>query len=295
MRRRDFRIWAFVLAAGLAIPLGVLAIRGTLALATLQEGRVGGRFTKCGVAVFRATTLMWYVDSDLDGDTDCRFGPWGLPGGIPVSGDFDRDKGDLIVDEVALFHPVNGRWYYCLSPCVGDCGGSVLMIGPWNPLGDGAIGFPFAGDFDHDGKNDDVGLFYSMLGKWCIDLDHNGTIDIMPRKSWGLEGDLPVVGDFDRDLHIDDLAVFRPSNQMWYFDLNLDTVTDIRHRWGHPLGGFPVAGDFDADGFFDDVGLFEPNYKWWFLDYDHDGYTDRDYGPWGTEHDWPVALYYFRR
>ena len=159
-------------------------------------------------------------------------------------------------------------------------GASILM----SESGD----MPLSGDFDRDGKVDDVAIYRSFTQHWYYDWDHNATND-ETTEPWSLRGDRPVVGDFDRDGKIDDVAVFRPSNRMWYFDYDHDGDSDdTSGPWGL-AGDIPIAGDFNRDGYSDDVAVFRPSNHMWYFDYHHDGDTDVTSGPWGLAGDIPLA------
>ncbi len=159
-------------------------------------------------------------------------------------------------------------------------GASILM----SESGD----MPFSGDFDRDGRQDDVGVYRSLTRRWYYDYNHTGSTN-ETRGPWGLRGDRPVVGDFDRDGKIDDVAVFRPSNRTWYYDFDHNGNTDLTvAKWGL-AGDVPIAGDFDSDGFSDDVAVFRPSTRLWYYDCNHDGTTDATSGPWGYAGDIPLA------
>jgi hypothetical protein len=147
---------------------------------------------------------------------------------------------------------------------------------------------PMAGDFDRDGRDDDVAVFRSATGKWYYDHNHSGNSD-ETEGPWGVPGDRPVVGNFDLDPYNDDVAVFRPSNCTWYYDYDHNGTTDHTGTpWGN-AGDIPIAGDFDRDGKRDDLAVFRPSSRWWYYDVNHDGTTDDNQGPWGMPGDLPVA------
>ena len=102
--------------------------------------------------------------------------PWGLPGDIPVPGDYNVDnKADL-----ALYRPSTGQWF------IRDVAGNILSYGtPWGLPGD----TPVPGDFNADGKAD-LALYRPTAGQWFIrslagNVYASGT-------SWGLGNDIPV-------------------------------------------------------------------------------------------------------
>jgi hypothetical protein len=146
---------------------------------------------------------------------------------------------------------------------------------------------PVVGDFDGDGRADDLAAFRSGSHTWGFDYNHDGTSD--RNHSWGATGDRPVAGDFDGDGRLDDVALFRPSDRTWRFDYDANGSTnETRGPWGNP-GDVPIAGDFDGDGRVDDVAVFRPATGIWYYDYNHNGTTDATSGPWALTGDIPIA------
>ncbi|MEW6364864.1 MAG: VCBS repeat-containing protein [Acidobacteriota bacterium] len=145
-----------------------------------------------------------------------------------------------------------------------------------------------SGDFDSDGRKDDVGAFNQDAWTFSFDYDHNMTQDASFTR-WGLGDDRPLAGDFDRDGFEDDVVLFRPSSCYWYVDLNRNGNTDKTViRWGNP-GDIPVVGDFDSDGHEDDLGVFRPSDRKWYYDYDHDRTTNYISRPWANSGDIPLV------
>ncbi|MBI2840376.1 MAG: VCBS repeat-containing protein [Acidobacteria bacterium] len=151
-------------------------------------------------------------------------------------------------------------------------------------------GLPLAGDFDRDGRVDDVGTFDEREEACAYDYGANGSGNETVDRDWGEPEDLVVAGDFDRDGRVDDIAIFRPSDRRWYFDHDHDGDTDGGQPvWG-ALGDAPLAGDFDRDGYRDDVAVYRSSNMMWYYDYDHDGDTDEGpIGTWGLSGDRPFA------
>ncbi|MFQ6083176.1 MAG: hypothetical protein ACE5WD_07450 [Candidatus Aminicenantia bacterium] len=129
---------------------GTILVLLTGKQASGQEGSLSARYVKCGVAVFRPSNRMWYFDSRHNGTTDTRSGPWGLRGDLPIAGDFDRDKGDRVFDDVGVFRPSTRMWYYDYD----HNGTTDDRSGPWGQRGD----IPIVGDFDRDCRADDVAV-----------------------------------------------------------------------------------------------------------------------------------------
>ncbi len=147
---------------------------------------------------------------------------------------------------------------------------------------------PVVGDFDRDGRDDDVAVFRSSTHRWYYDYNHNASTDDIGAP-WGVNGDRPIAGDFDRDGVNDDVAIFRPANRTWYYDYNHDGTTNATSGpWGN-AGDIPIVGDFFYNQRDDDVAIFRPDTGTWYYDYNHDGSTDFTRGPWGSIGDIPIA------
>ena len=191
-------------------------------------------------SVFHPGNGTWYsISSDGTGEKHITFG---LPGDIPVPGDYD---GDGITDR-AVFRPTDGFWFFLLSS------NDAYYGFQWGVGTD----VPVAGDYDGDGKTN-VAVFRPSNGTWYI-LDGSGGLIAAP---WGNASDIPVPGDFDADAKTD-FAVYRPSTGHWYIYQSSDGFTAV--QFGLPLDK-PVEADYDGDGRHD-VAIFRPsNGQWWIL------------------------------
>ncbi|WP_435005234.1 aryl-sulfate sulfotransferase [Tundrisphaera lichenicola] len=197
------------------------------------------------LSVFRPSTGTWY-DATIGGVIVTNAQQWGLPGDIPVPGDYDGDG----KDDLAVFRPSNGKWYVYTAT------GQVLLFGQqWGLTGD----IPSTGDFDGDGK-DDLAVFRPSISSWYI-YTTTGQV-LMYGQQWGLAGDKPEVGDFDGDGQAD-LAVLRPSNGNWYIRTVDGQILVNGARWGLSED-IPIPGDFNGDGK-DDLAVFRPSNSQWYI------------------------------
>ena len=223
---------------------------------------------------------VWLYDYRHDGDYDEFAMTWGDAGELEawpfgLAGDWTA-----AMDDIGFF--LASVW----DIDAGRDGTSSTLGGSWGREGD----LPFVGDFNRDGKMENLGFYRPSDHKWYHMLGSVPPTTKYVVGPWGEDGDLPLTGDFDRDGLADDVGVFRPSTQMWYYDYNHDGTTQgTSGPWGQP-GDLPVGGDFDNDGQMDDVAVFRNAEHMWYFDHDHNGTTDST-APWSWgDHDlWKEA------
>ena len=253
------------------------------------------------VAVWRADTSTWYVKPASGAPPFSVL--QGLPGDIPVAGDYDGDgKSDY-----GLWRPSNGTFYIDLSgtgntvtqqygtagdvPVPSDydgdgktdfavwrpsnatwyilpSGGGLHISYPWGMTGD----VPVIGDYDGDGKAD-YAVWRPATGMWYVSLSGGGTLN----QTWGAAGDMPVEGDYDGD-GMTDYAVWRPSTGMWYI-MPSSGIPNISQPYG-TTGDIPVIGDYNGDGKYD-YAVWRPSTGTWYIKYSSGGSESIQYGETG--------------
>ncbi|MCP4634641.1 MAG: calcium-binding protein, partial [candidate division Zixibacteria bacterium] len=171
--------------------------------------------------------------------------------------------------------------------------GAVILTG-------GKTNLPVTGDFDRDGRYDDVGILNLSTKTWSFDFNHNASYDTTVL--WpGLEKTVHVVtGDFDNDGYGDDIAYICETerrwrqkrfiyNYWWSFDYDYNGSRDYTiHSWGEE-GDLPVAGDFDRDGFVNDIAVYRPSNRNWYFNFNHNTVVDTVVVQWGNFGDIPFA------
>ena len=204
---------------------------------------------------------------------------FGMPDGIPFSGDFNGDG----LDEIGVF--IDGEWFIDLN------GNGVFDQGDlWARLGK-RLDLPVTGDWDGDGKVD-IGIFgrewfgdeftiqnepglpdaenhtddakknippqdkdsdgepIALKRKRLLQHRHGGRVraDVVDHVfRFGHKDDLPVTGDWNGD-GITTIGVFRKGT--WHLDVDGNgrwSEFDRKIEFGNQ-GDIPLVGDFDGDG-----------------------------------------------
>jgi protocatechuate 3,4-dioxygenase beta subunit len=240
---------------------------------------------------WRAERLLagrWTTLDSLSENAERRQIDFGIPGAIPVVGDFNGDG----LCEVGVYY--QGEWFLDLNG-----NGRWDAEDLWAQLGTEAD-LPVVGDWDGDGK-DDIGIFgpewvgdprairvdpglpdvanrphskpknvppkpeEATDGRRLLRLNAQG-----PRRAdlidhvfrFGEQPDHPISGDWNGD-GIRTVGVFRDGQ--WRLDLDGDgrwTERDVNLKFGRE-GDLPIVGDFNGDGV-DELGVYRQGM--WYLD-----------------------------
>ncbi|NNL97622.1 MAG: transmembrane domain-containing protein [Acidimicrobiia bacterium] len=221
------------------------------------------------LAQFDPETGQWHM-RDAVGAVHSFY--YGVPGDVPLLGDWDCD-GD---DTVGMYRPTNGfvylrnsndqgvadiEFYYGVSgdrPLAGDWNGdgcdtlAIFRSGRVfvrNELGTGVADYdfyfgvpgdrPFAGDFDGDGVST-IGLYRESDG-FAYLRQENSTGIADSEFFYGVASDRIVVGDWDRDGD-ETVGIFRPAESRFYLsNENSTALADRQVRFGESYFR-PVAG-----------------------------------------------------
>lgn len=136
--------------------------------------------TRADFAIWRPATGEWWVlySGFASGHTHEYYtaAQWGLPGDIPVVGDFDGDS----KSDYGVWRPSEGNWYLRFT------GSLDVEVRQWGLPGD----VPIVGDFIGDDRLDFT-VWRPSSGTWY----HNDRLGGWSQLQWGLPGDLvPVPG-----------------------------------------------------------------------------------------------------
>lgn len=231
----------------------------TVALLGVEHGLCQTSGTLSGAAsadysVWRPSLGQWYVHSSSPENSTAFYSrQWGLPGDIPLVGNFN---GDSVLDMV-VWRNDSGTWYICDWDLSGECTSTYSR--QFGLPGD----VPLIADFDADGLSDLV-VWRPSNGTWYYQV---AELSPVKTKQWGLPGDTPLSADFNSDGR-DDFIVYRPTSGTWfvlYSSVEGDGMTtgpSMTRQWGLP-GDYPLIGDYDGDQKPDLAVWREPTGMWY--------------------------------
>jgi hypothetical protein len=216
---------------------------------------------KASFVVFRPSNGVWYTMQNNNGGTVIA-PQWGLPGDIPLSGDWDGDgKQDL-----AVWRPSNGDFYIVPSSTP-----NAPIQKQFGLPGD--VPVPANYDLNAAGKTAYAVFrpYESNMYSQFASSPNNTTV-----QAWGPPSGGPVTnlltnqyslcdvgnaiyvrieGDFDGDGKAD-FAFWRPRDGKWYVVPSSNPLLSYIQPWGL-AGDIPVAADYDGDGK-TDIAVWRP-------------------------------------
>jgi len=194
------------------------------------------------ITIWRPSNGYWHIltsSSNFNFDAQLIY-QHGLPGDVPLVGNFDGDN----QADIAVWRPTDGVWFLRNS----STNFSQVIAIQWGLNGD----IPLVGDFDGDGVSDltvyrpQTGIFYSLLSGNGFNRNNaiQGATSSFKQISLGGIGNDPVIADFTGN-GIDDYATIWQVARFWSVkNANNDLLYIL--PWGMP-GDKALACDRDGD------------------------------------------------
>jgi hypothetical protein len=214
-------------------------------------------------AIFRQG-FLWILDYNRDRafttPPDQVFAFGGIPGDIPISGDWNGDGSTT----VGIYRSSNGLFILDYDgDTVLTAADKVFNLGIGTLAGD----IPVVGDWNGDGKTKAGLLRQGFL--WILDYNGNGAFEQNLDRTYafgGIAGDIPVVGDWT-GTGTTKIGVLR-QGFLWILDANgngsfdgTGAGQDFAFAFGGLSGDVPVVGDWNGDGR-SKVGMFRQGFLW---------------------------------
>ncbi len=236
--------------------------RTDLAVANYSSNTVsillGGTPQTSNAGIFRQG-FLWVLDVDgnqkMNIPPDSVFAFGGIPGDIPITGDWNGDGRT----KIGIYRSSNGLWILDTNGNgVIDAGDAVFNLHIGTSPGD----IPVVGDWNGDGRSK-VGYFRQGF-LWILDTNGNHTYDQSDQvyAFGGIAGDVPVVGDWT-GTGTSKIGIFR-QGFLWILDANGNgniDGPDFIFAYGGIPGDVPVVGDWTGAGI-TQVGIFRQGFLW---------------------------------
>jgi subtilisin family serine protease len=227
---------------------------------------------------------LWCLDLAGNGGLEERSLGFGLPGDVPLAGDWNGDGQDELW--VVRYNTARGGLDWLMD--LNADGYMQEQVVEFGLPGD----TPLAGDWNRDGRDEAAVVRYNPTRggfDWYFDLNRDGYLAEQVL-DFGLPGDTPVAGDWNGDGR-DDMGMVRYNPERQGLDWCLDTANngylaeEVRHFGLY--GDVPVAGDWNNDGR-EEMGVVRGGTSWW-LDVAGDGDYAEKILHYGLPSDRPVA------
>jgi hypothetical protein len=203
--------------------------------------------------VYDPATATWYLrNSSSAGTPDIAPFPYGLPGWLPLIGDWNNDG----VDSVGVVDPASNTFYLrnFNSPGAPDV----------TPFAFGAPGWiPVAGNWLGYGPTT-IGVFDPSTATWYLRSSNSSGAPDVATFVYGAPGWIPVVGDWNGD-GVTSIGVIDPATGTWYLrnENNPGAPDAGTFVYGVP-GWKPVVGDWSGHGS-TGIGIVDPATGTWYL------------------------------
>jgi len=208
------------------------------------------------VGVFRSG-FLWILDKNgnhqVDSPADAIFPFGGVPGDIPVTGDWNGSG----TTKAGVYRQATGQWLLDYNgDGVFDSGDRIYNFG--GVPGD----IPVTGDWTGTGRTK-IGVFRNGFF-WLLDTNGDGVFDAGDSAFayGGVAGDRPVVGDWTGDGR-SKVGLFR-QGFLWILDANNSHSVDAGDTvfpYGGLAGDVPVVGDWTGSGI-SRSGIFRSGFFW---------------------------------
>jgi hypothetical protein len=219
--------------------------------------------SKSNAGIFR--NGLWLEDADgnqqFNSPPDRAFPFGGLPGDIPITGDWNGDG-----------HTKVGIYRSTTATFILDYDGDGKLTSAdkiYNfGVGSDKTDIPVTGDWNGDGRTK-IGVFRKGF-LWILDTNGNGLFEKGMDQTYtygGVAGDVPVTGDWNGNGRTK-IGIFR-QGFLWILDTNGNGLMDNINQPGgdeaFPFGGLkgdiPVVGDWNGDGR-SKVGVVGSGFVW---------------------------------
>jgi phospholipase C len=188
------------------------------------------RFT---VGMVDPATATWYLrSSNSAGAADAGLFQFGLPGWIPVVGDWGGNGHS----GVGVFDPSTGTWYLRNETSAGPADAGVFLYGlaSWKPV---------VGDWGGNGHSG-VGVFDPSTGTWYLRNETSAGPADAGVFAYGPPSWKPIVGDWDGN-GTTTVGVVDPATATWYLrNSNSAGPADFAPFQYGISGWTPNSGDF---------------------------------------------------